>query len=169
MKKSLTKKICACVLIIIIMVMILLFLKSSQSVPHFKFLDGKGTLTKLDIQDKRTSRETNINYYCSFEADYNDIYEKAKKELPESGLLNADNPATDYGGRMYCWRYPDSDEMVTVALHENRVLIVNNEKKDLDRFQTDKMEGWITVIVLKSKKQNWLIYNYNKLKDKLLN
>ncbi len=122
MKKSLIKKICACVLTIIIMIMVVLFMKKAESVPHFKFLEGKGTLTKLNIENSRTSRETNINYYCSFEADYNDIYKKAKKELPESSLLNAENPATDYGARMYCWRYYDSDELFTIALHENRVL-----------------------------------------------
>jgi hypothetical protein len=167
MKKSLIKKICACVLVIIIMIMVTLFLKSSESAPHFKFLEGKGTLTKLNIENRKTSRETNINYSCSFQADYNDIYEKAKKELPESSLLNPENPATDYGGRMYCWRYSDSDEMITVAIHENRVLIVHNDRKDLERFQTDNMEGWVTVVVLKSKKQNWLIYSLNKLLDKL--
>lgn len=170
MKKSSIIKVCSGVIVIIgILILVSLFLSGFESGPHFKFLDGNGTLTKVEEHDSSASKVKEIFFSCSFEGDFNGIFAKANTELKGLGYVLSDYPNKPPGEREYEWNHPNIDEVVLVM--ENHELEVFPDEKNSGQLDSDYKyrEGWITVIVYKNQKKNWLIYKLDLLLDKLRN
>ena len=164
MKKTSFTKIFAAVFVVAVILNIAALLKRSiETVPHFKFLDGSAALIKVGEEIRSTSNNKYIFYACSFEADFNDIYAKADSELSGLGFNLSDYTNNSFGKREYEWRQPDTDESVIVL--ENLKLEVFTDAENSGKLKSDSKvrDGWITVIVMKNQKENWLIYKLRQL------
>jgi len=170
MKKSSIIKICAAFLsIIIISILVVLLRPRDEIVPHYKFLDGNGTLIKAEENDRRISKVKEIFYACSFAADFNDIYEKADNELSGLGFVLSEYPFSPPSKREYGWYHPESNESVIIL--ENHDLGIYNDEKGPEKLKPNHefRKGWNTVIVVQEQKKNWLVYHFDLLLNKLRN
>ena len=167
MKKIILAKIFAAVFVVaVILTLAALLSVSIETVPHFKFLNGNATLIKVGEDNRSASNDKYIFFVGSFEADFNDIYEKADTELSGLGFKLSDYPNNPPGRREYEWRKLDTDESVIVF--ENLEMELFTDAEDSSQLKSDSKvrEGWITVIVLKNQKQNWLLYKLKRLLGK---
>lgn len=172
MKKSSIKKICTSIIIVAaILFLVVLFQSIPASIPKYKFLNGRTPDAQIEVKryGYRISR-----FAYSFEGDFNDINADASSELSELGYMCSSNIDSYYPSVRYDMPGTQASIMAEpVQIIKDNILRIqpSREGSNLvfpDQYISLNKAGWITIIIVRSKKQNWLIaqikYLFNKLR-----
>jgi hypothetical protein len=171
MKKSTIKIICAAVIIVAaILFLVVLFQSIPASIPKYKFLNGRTPVAQIEVKldGYRISR-----FAYSFEGDFSDIIADANSELSELGYICSSSIDSYIPSVRYDMPGTQASMMAEpVQIIKDNILSIQPSRKGSnlvfpDQYISLNKAGWITVIIVQSKKQNWLINKMNLLRDKL--
>jgi hypothetical protein len=153
MKKSAVKRYSAfAVLVGIILIVIGLLLHYSRpepSMPSFSFLGGQKPAYH-SINNSQTQYRTTQDIY-SFEAEFNDVFPDANKELLALGFVDRTSSGSELWHRDYSLRRGPY-ELIRVRIYTKHKLSVYSTPKSSDYSSPDRHEfhlqdGWVSVTV----------------------
>ena len=172
MKKSSIKKICDSLIVIIFLSIIAFTLRPKPAkAPAYKFLGGRTPDAQIEV--KYGAFEISRFAY-SFEGDFNDIIAIADSELSELGYICRSN-IVDFYPSSVKYYIPGTQASLmenSVQIVKDNTLLIHPARKGSNLIFPDQYislgkAGWIKIVIVQSKKQNWLIYNIHKLMNKL--
>ncbi len=171
MKKSSIIKICAAIIVIVVLILFIVLLSkpASVQVATFKFLNGRTPVAQIEVKldGYRISR-----FAYSFEGDYDDIIADANSELSDLGYICSSNIDSYYPSVRYDMPGTQASIMAEpVQIIKDNILSIQPSRKGSnylfpDQYISLNKAGWITVIIVRSKKPNTLIVVFKKLLNK---
>ena len=161
MKKLSKKKAVIAITIAAILMIWILFLNHKEQMPQFKFLKGNAPFISIEESNSQVRK---THYIYSFEADCNDIFTIAIKELNDMDYKTLFSLTCDMAWSS--WDDKDGNS-TSMEFYKNYKLIemseIYNNSFPIPLFHKELCcDGWVSIRITKHKKQNKLIYEFKQ-------